>query len=58
MKMNIYYDGEMASAEYIQEDGVWFGKILNTRDCILFEALTFDELKREMRISVEEWRSM
>ena len=55
MKMNIFYDGEVASAEYIQEDGerFWFGKILNTRDCILFEAHTFDELKREMRISVE-----
>ena len=58
--MNIYYDGEVASAEYIQEDGkrFWFGKVLNTRDCILFEAPTFDELKREMRISVEEWMEM
>ena len=51
------YRGYTGSVEYSDEDKVYFGKILNTKDLVLYEAETPSKLKIEFEDAVDDYIS-
>lgn len=51
------YRGYTGSVEYSAEDKVYFGRILNTTDLVLYEAETPSKLKIEFEDAVDDYIS-
>lgn len=53
--MIVDYKGYLARVELDGQGDRFFGEVINTRDVITFYAKTAKELKRELKISVDEY---
>ena len=51
------YKGFIAKVEYDEDAEVFFGHVVNTKDTITFQSENAHELKKEFRISVDEYVS-
>lgn len=49
------YKGYHAGVEYDDDDDIFHGRVIDTRDGIAFEGRTTDELKQAFRDSVEDY---
>ena len=49
------YKGYQAKVEVDYETGALYGRVINIRDIIFFEADSFDQLKNEFQISVDDY---
>jgi predicted HicB family RNase H-like nuclease len=49
------YRGYTGTAEWSEEDQVFFGKLLGTEDLISYEAATHFDLENEFRVAVDEY---
>jgi len=54
MKNNLMeYNGYYAKIEYSDEDGCFFGKLMDIDDLVLFEGETVEELKKDFKEAVD-----
>lgn len=49
------YKGYFAKVEFIDDDNIFHGEIINLRDVITFEGETVDELKQAFQDSVDDY---
>ena len=49
------YKGYFAKVEFIDDDNIFHGEIINLRDVISFEGETVDELKQAFQDSVDDY---
>ena len=49
------YRGYTGTAEWSEEDRVFFGRLLDTEDLIFYEAATQIDLENEFRAAVDEY---
>ena len=49
------YKGYEALVEYDDEDKLFVGRVINTRDVIAFDGLTVDELQTSFQAAVDEY---
>ena len=49
------YKGYMATVEFDDENNVFHGEVINTRDVITFEGMTVKELKKAFKDSIEDY---
>lgn len=49
------YKGYIAKTHVDFKEGILSGRVINTRDTIHFQADTADQLKREFKLSVDEY---
>lgn len=49
------YKNYEAVVRYDEDEQVFFGEVVNTRDVLTFQGKSVTELKREMKASVEEY---
>ena len=54
-KIELKYKGLSGEAKYIEEDEVFCGKIINTRDLVTFEAETVSDLESEFKKAVDDY---
>lgn len=52
------YRGYTGTAEWSEEDRVFFGRLLDTEDLISYEAATQIDLENEFRAAVDEYISL
>ena len=45
MKKELTYENQKGSIEYSKEDNVYFGKLLNITDLVLYEGNSIEELE-------------
>ena len=49
------YKGYQAAIHFDYEAGVFHGEVVNTRDVIVFEGTSVDQLEREFRFSIDDY---
>lgn len=49
------YKGYEALIEYDEEDQLFFGRVINTEDIIIFDGLSVDELKQAFQTVIEKY---
>lgn len=49
------YRGYEASIEYDEEDGLFFGRVINIKDIIVFDGLSVDELEQAFQSVIDEY---
>lgn len=49
------YKGYKGSAEFSAEDNLFYGKVLQISDLVMYDSVSFDGLKKEFENSVEEY---
>ncbi len=49
------YKGYEATIEYDDEDQIFFGRVINTRDVISFDGESVEELKQSFQAVIEEY---
>jgi predicted HicB family RNase H-like nuclease len=49
------YKGYEATVEFDDEAGIFHGEVVNIRDVITFQGKSVSELKKELRVSVEDY---
>lgn len=49
------YRGYKGSAEFSSEDNLFYGKVLQISDLVLYDSVSFDGLKEEFENSVDEY---
>ena len=49
------YKGYSAAVTYDEKSGVFQGEVQGTRDLIVFEATSVDQLRNEFRISIDDY---
>ena len=49
------YKGYEATVEFDEIDELFFGNVINTRDVILFDGKTVDELKQSFEAAINEY---
>lgn len=49
------YEGHFGSIEYSTDDNIYFGKILNIKGLVNYEAHTIDELRDEFHKAVDDY---
>ena len=57
MKIGKFYKylGYSGTIEFSEEDGIWYGSLLNTRDLINDSGETIDELYEQFQDAVEDY---
>lgn len=50
------YDGYRGTASYNHKSQYWYGKIAGINDLVTYEATTFELLKEEFVIAVDDWQ--
>ncbi|MDR1349633.1 MAG: type II toxin-antitoxin system HicB family antitoxin [Zoogloeaceae bacterium] len=55
MKNTLSYKGFVARVEFDDRDGIFIGRVLGARDVISFHAETVADLRREFKISIEDY---
>src|SRR5260370_23379891 len=58
MQSNVEEDGYVDESEYDGRAGVFFGKVIGTRDVITFQGKSVDELKQAFRDSIKAYRAL
>jgi predicted HicB family RNase H-like nuclease len=49
------YKGYEAVIEYDEEDRLFFGRVINVQDVIVFDGLSVDELEQSFRQVIDEY---
>ncbi|MFW6264424.1 MAG: type II toxin-antitoxin system HicB family antitoxin [Cyanobacteriota bacterium] len=49
------YKGYEAVIEYDEEDRLFYGKVVNVKDVIMFDGLSVDELEKSFHQVIEEY---
>lgn len=49
------YKGYEASIEYDEEDRLFFGRVINIKDIIVFDGLSVDELEQAFQSVIDEY---
>ena len=52
------HEGYVGSIEYDEQDNVFHGRVINTRDVITFEGRSVDELRQALVDSITDYRAM
>ncbi|MDR2093152.1 MAG: type II toxin-antitoxin system HicB family antitoxin [Azoarcus sp.] len=52
------YRGYTARVEYDDRDGIFIGRVLGLRDTISFHAETVEDLRREFKVSVDDYLAL
>ncbi len=52
------YKGYQAKVELDYDTGALYGRVINTRDVIYFEAPSFEQLKKEFEFSIDDYLAM
>ena len=52
------YKGYQAKVEVDPDSGVVYGRVIDTRDVIYFEATDVEQLKREFEVSINDYLTM
>lgn len=52
------YNGYIGSIEFDEEQGIFHGRVVNTRDIITFEGRSVKELRKALADSVEDYLDM
>lgn len=52
------YEGYIGAIEYDDEQAIFHGRVVNTRDVITFEGSSVEELQQALRDSIEDYRAM
>lgn len=55
MNNTLNYKGFIGSIEFSKEDGLFFGKVLNTNDLVSYEGITHEELKEDFQNAVDDY---
>lgn len=58
MEKTIEYKGYCGSVAYSEEDGCFYGSVLNTQDLVSYEGTTKEELVADFHEAVEAWLSL
>lgn len=58
MNNNMEYKGYLGSVEFLEEEAVFFGKIMNIRSLISYEGKNVMELSEQFREAVDEYSSI
>jgi predicted HicB family RNase H-like nuclease len=58
MKNVLRYKGFLGTAEFSDEDEVFFGKIIGIHDLVTFEGASVKDLKNEFRQAVDEYTDL
>ena len=51
----MHYRGYRAAVSYDDEAGIFHGEVVGTRDVIIFEGTSVEELHKEFRFSVDDY---
>jgi len=51
----IEYNGYNATLNYDDEIGMFYGRVMNTKDIITFYGKSVNDLRREMKISIDDY---
>ena len=49
------YKGYEAVIEYDESDRLFFGRVINTEDIIVFDGLSVDELEQAFKTAIEQY---
>ena len=52
------FEGYLGAIEFDDEESVFHGRVINTRDVITFEGRSVDELKEALADSIADYRTM
>ena len=52
------YKGYQANVDLDYDTGALYGRVVNTRDIIFFEAVSFEQLKKEFEFSIDDYLAM
>jgi predicted HicB family RNase H-like nuclease len=52
------HEGYVGSIEFDEQENVFHGRVINTRDVITFEGRSVDELRRALADSIADYRAM
>ncbi len=52
------YKGYHAKVDLDYDTGALYGRVVNTRDIIFFEATSFEQLKKEFEFSIDDYLTM
>ena len=52
------YKGYWGSIDWSEEDGVFYGKVMNTKDLISYEGRNLEELEEDFRGAIDEWEEL
>lgn len=52
------YKGYQAKVDLDYDTGALYGRVVNTRDIIFFEAASFEQLKKEFKFSIDDYLAM